>query len=111
STLFPYTTLFRSGLGTPKKHTGKNAGTKNCHHLFHNLFVKFWFVQPLLLIQPHFNITDSAKKHAVCRLTLVTLPLPSVFYEVSFGVNQQNRCVHRRPSDSWYEEDRYRIAA
>jgi len=43
--------------------------------------------EPFVLIQPHFNITDSAKKHAVYRLTLVTLPLPSGFYEVSLGAH------------------------
>ena len=30
----------RSGC-TTKEHAGKNAGTKNCHQLFHNLLVKF----------------------------------------------------------------------
>jgi len=28
-------------LGATKEHAGKNAGTNNCHHFFHNLLVKF----------------------------------------------------------------------
>jgi len=31
----------RSGFGATKEHSGEYADTKNCHHLFHSLSVKF----------------------------------------------------------------------